>query len=327
MIGLRRLVNHCEDRNFLDLDRAGSADVALLTPGRWCLQSLNSSVRELRIAAGRTLAAFMPHRPTRALDQDLLHRNRKYSITVLKETSEKDQPHLVETRIMAWGQLGRVVTEDELNLVLIKLLEYLGSNNSIVSAFVFNELLNLAEARSRSPRRLFEPFWKNLAYMVTKDMVHRPQRSRSIAELLQISVNELLLLIQSHALPWLVLENRQDVIQKIAEARQEKESWHALTDGPNLATILALLLVQDADDMANFTKSRLDAVSPHFHRLSLLDLFQSEPVLTAMELLRAATSADAVRQQVVSWASDSAERHELTGPRSTKLSILWRRHS
>ncbi|EQL03330.1 phosphatidylinositol 3 [Ophiocordyceps sinensis CO18] len=300
MMALRRLVHHCEDRDFLDLDRAGPADVAVLTPGRWCLQSLiNSSVRELRVAAGRTLATFMPQRPIRALDQDLLYRNRKYSITVLKETSENDQPHLVETRILAWGQLGRVVTEDELNLILIKLLEYLGSNNSIVSAFAFNELLNLAESRSRSPRRLFEPFWKNLAYMVTKEMVHRPQRSRAIAELLQISVNELLLLIQSHALPWLVLENRQDVIQKIAEARREMEPWHALTDGPNLATILALLLVQDADNMANFTKSRLDAVSPHFHRLTLLDLFQSEPVLTALELLRAATVADAVRQQVI----------------------------
>lgn len=322
MMALRRLVHHCEDRDFLDLDRAGPADVAVLTPGRWCLQSLiNSSVRELRVAAGRTLATFMPQRPIRALDQDLLYRNRKYSITVLKETSENDQPHLVETRILAWGQLGRVVTEDELNLILIKLLEYLGSNNSIVSAFAFNELLNLAESRSRSPRRLFEPFWKNLAYMVTKEMVHRPQRSRAIAELLQISVNELLLLIQSHALPWLVLENRQDVIQKIAEARREMEPWHALTDGPNLATILALLLVQDADNMANFTKSRLDAVSPHFHRLTLLDLFQSEPVLTALELLRAATVADAVRQQVVSLAREPAHGRVLTSVRSIKPCI------
>ncbi|KJZ74837.1 hypothetical protein HIM_05746 [Hirsutella minnesotensis 3608] len=300
MIALRRLACHCEDPAFLDLEKSSVGDPAAPTPGRWCLQSLiNSSIRELRVAAGRTLVTFMPPKPTSTINDELLRRNRMYSITVLKETSENDQAHLVETRIMAWGQLGRVVTQDELNLILIKLLEYLGSSNSVVSAFAFNELLNLAESRSSTPRRLFEPFWKNLAYMVTKDMVHRPQRSRAVAELLQISVNELLLLIQSHALPWLVLENRQDIIQKIAEARHEKETWHVLTDGPNLATILALLLLQDPENMEKFTKFRLDEVSPYFHQLSLADLFQSEPVLTALELLRASTSADAVRQQMI----------------------------
>ncbi|RDA89254.1 hypothetical protein CP532_0533 [Ophiocordyceps camponoti-leonardi (nom. inval.)] len=299
MIALRRLVLHCEDSSFLDLEGSGFGDLAVTGPGHWCLQSLNSSVRELRVAAGRTLPGFMPQKPTSALDEDLLLRNRKYYITVLKKASDQHEPRLVETRIMAWGQLGRVATEDELNLVLIKLLEYLGSSNGIVSAFAFNELLNLAESRSRTPRRLFEPFWKNLAYMATKNMVQRPQQSRAIAELLQISVNELLLLIQSHALPWLVLDNQTDVIQKIAEARHEKELWRPLMDSANLASTLALLLVQDADNMERFTQSRLNDISPHFHSLTLLDLFQAEPVLIALELLRAAADADAGRQQII----------------------------
>ena len=291
MIALRRMVQHCDDSRFLNLNDSGF--------GKWCLQSLNSSVRELRVAAGRTLATFVPRTPTPAFEEDLILRNRIYSITVLKETSDNDHPHLVETRIMAWGQLGRVVTEDELNLVMIKLLEYLGSSNSIVSAFAFNELLSLAESRSTTPRRLFEPFWKSLAYMTTKDMVHRPQQSRAIAELLQIPVNDLLLLIQTHALPWLVLDKRRDVIQKIAEARQEKELWQPLMDGTNLAATLALLLVQDPDNMEGFAKSRLNEISPHFHSLTLLDLFQSEPVFIAMELLKSAAGADAARRQVV----------------------------
>ncbi|RCI08728.1 hypothetical protein L249_4681 [Ophiocordyceps polyrhachis-furcata BCC 54312] len=299
MMALRRLVLHCEDSSFLDLEGSGFGDFAVTGPGHWCLQSLNSSMRELRVAAGRTLPGFMPQKPTPALDEDLLLRNRKYYITVLKKTSDQHEPRLVETRIMAWGQLGRVATEDELNLVLIKLLEYLGSSNGIVSAFAFNELLNLAESRSRTARRLFEPFWKSLAYMATKNMVQRPQQSRAIAELLQISVNELLLLIQSHALPWLVLDNQTDVIQKIAEARHEKELWRPLMDSANLASTLALLLVQDADNMERFTQSRLNDISPHFHSLTLLDLFQAEPVLIALELLRAAADADAARQQVI----------------------------
>lgn len=209
---------------------------------------------------------------------------------------------MVETCVMAWGQLGRVVPEDELNLVLIKLLEYLGSSNNIVSAFAFNELLNLAEARRTTPRRLFEPFWPSLAYMTTRDMVHRPQMSRAIAELLQISVNELLLLVQTHALPWLVLDKQKDVIHKIAEARKESEIWQPLMDSSNLAAILALLLVQDTEDIEGFAESRLDEISPHFQSIGLLGLLQSEPVLIVMELLKAAGEADESRKPTVSEA-------------------------
>jgi serine/threonine-protein kinase ATR len=232
--------------------------------------------------------------------QDLISRNRKNSIAFLKSISDNNQPHLTETFIMAWGQLGTVVWEHELNLVLIKLLEYLGSSNNIVSAFAFNELLNLADARRVTPRRLFEPFWPNLAYMVTKDMVQRPQMSRTIAELLQVSVNELLLLIQTHALPWLVLDKQKDVIQKIAEARRESEIWLPLIDPANLAATLALLLVQDFEDIASFAKSRLDELSAHFQTEPLANLLQVEPVLTVIELLKAAGDADETRKALVS---------------------------
>ncbi|KHO10999.1 hypothetical protein MAA_11390 [Metarhizium robertsii ARSEF 23] len=319
MIALRRLVIHCEDAAFLNIETS--------VPGQWCLQSLNSSVRELRVAAGRTLGAFMPVRPVSNVDEDLIARNRKNTIALLKSTSDQDPAHLVETRILAWGQVGRVVSEDELNLVLIKLVDYLGNSNNIVSAFTFNELLNLAEARNTTPRRLLEPFWKSLAYMTTKDMTQRPQRSRAIAELLQISVNDLLLLIQTHALPWLVLDKRQDVIQKIAEARQEKEVWRQLMDGSNLAATLALLLVQDTGDIEEFTKSRLNEISPHFHSLSLLVLFQSEPVLIALELLKTAATADETKRSLVHRALQLMATTILStnkDPKSKKGNVIGR---
>jgi serine/threonine-protein kinase ATR len=134
-------------------------------------------------------------------------------------------------------------------------------------------------------------------------MIQRPQRSRALAELLQLSVNDLILLIQTHALPWLVLDKRHDAIQKIAEARQETDVWMPLLDGPNLAATLALLLVQETPDIEEFTKSHLNELSPHFHSLSLLDLFQSEPVLIALELLKAAASADESKKSLVSLTS------------------------
>jgi serine/threonine-protein kinase ATR len=337
MMALRKVILHCDDAELLNLETSGL--------GQWCLQSLNSSMRELRIAAGRVLATFsltrpepvlasiiLPARPADGSDgktarleqfqepssthgnvdsnaadgsssmkrQDLISRNRKNSIALLKSISDKNPPNLTETFIMAWGQLGIVVWEHELNLVLIKLLEYLGSSNNVVSAFAFNELLNLAEARRVTPRRLFEPFWPNLAYMATRDMVQRPQMSRTIAELLQVSVNELLLLIQTHALPWLVLDKQKDVIQKIAEARQESEIWLPLIDPANLAATLALLLIQDTEDIAAFAKSRLDELSAHFETETLVSLLQVEPVLTVMELLKAAGDSDESKKAPVS---------------------------
>ncbi|PHH88275.1 hypothetical protein CDD83_7759 [Cordyceps sp. RAO-2017] len=90
-------------------------------------------------------------------------------------------------------------------------------------------------------------------------------------------------------------------------------------DGANLAATLALLLVQNADDIENFTKSRLNEISPHFHSLTLLDLFQSEPVLIALELLRSAASADKARQQVIHKALHLMATTILSANKDTKL--------
>lgn len=292
---LRKLILHCGDSDYLKLDTSD--------PGQWCIQSLHSSVRELRVAAGRTLTAFVVAdsslRKTNNRLLQVVTKNRQNAIALLKSVSEKQQPHLTETCIMAWGQIGRTVKDDELNLVLIQLLEYLGDSNNIVSAFAFNELIQLSEALDMTPRRLFEPYWRSLAYLTTKDMIRRPQRSRAVAELLQLTVNELLLLIQADALPWLVLDRRKDIVQKVAEARQEKETWQILMDSMNLATTLALLLVQDTDDLEGFVKSRLGEISPHLYEQPLLDLLQSEPVLIIMELLKASGDADEARKALV----------------------------
>ncbi|KAH8711053.1 Protein kinase rad3 [Beauveria bassiana] len=294
MLALRRVLLHCEDATALNLETSAL--------GQWCLQSLNSSIRELRIAAGRVIVTFMPPKATPYIDDSLLSRNRKNTIALLRSVSDNDQAHLVESRILVWGQLGRVMPENELNLVLIKLLEYLGSSNTFEAAVAFNELLNLADSRSTTPRRLLEPYWKSLAYMATKDMVHRPQRSRAIAELLQLSINELLLLIQTHALPWLVLDKRTEVIQKFAEARQENMGWQPLMDNSNLAAILSLLMIQETDDIESFVRTRLNDVGLHLHDRPIVELLQIEPVMIAIELLKAAGQADGARKQIITEA-------------------------
>lgn len=292
MIALRRVISHCSNVDVLNLETSPL--------GQWCLQGLSSSVRELRIASGRTLVTFLLERRGLHASQELIYRNRKNAIAFLRSMSENNHVNLTETCMMAWSQLGRIMDEDELNLVLIKLLEYLGSNNNIVSAIAYNELLTLSEARGVTPRELFQPYWRSLAYMVTKDMVHRPQMSRAVAELLQLSVNELLLVIQEHALPWLVLDRQKDVIQKIADARRDKESWHLIMESANMAPIVALLLIQDPDDIMGFANSRLEELLPNFWPSGVVGLLQSEPVLIVFELLKAAGEADEPRKTTVS---------------------------
>jgi serine/threonine-protein kinase ATR len=156
---------------------------------------------------------------------------------------------------------------------------------------VLGQIIKLANARSTTARRLFEPFWRNLAFLATKDMASRPHTTRSIADMLHITVRELLLLIQSHALPWLVLMKQTDVIQKIAEARGESETWQPIMDPANIGPILALLFVQDVPDTESFVKSRLIDVSSHFRPLSLTDLVLSQSSAVALELLKAAGDA------------------------------------
>ncbi|KAI6601117.1 hypothetical protein MCOR14_004531 [Pyricularia oryzae] len=279
MMALRKVASHTRDPDLLDLEKS--------VTGHWCLQSLNSSVRELRIAAGRTLAVFLQDSETATPGtRDLVARNKSLALGLLKSLSDKNVAHLNETCIMAWGQVGVIVSDEGLSLVLVKLLDFLGHSNTMVSAFAFNEILNLVAARKTTPRRLFDPFWRSIAFSTVKDMISRPQTTRLTAELLQISVTDHLLSIQQYALPWLVLTKKKEIVQKIAEARGEKAAWQPILDCNNLGYILALLLVQDVPDTHEFVLSSLRQISSHFNNTELAALIAADPVITVLEILR-----------------------------------------
>jgi serine/threonine-protein kinase ATR len=102
----------------------------------------------------RTLPSFL--RDTIA-DGSLMQRNRRNVLSLLRSFSEEQVTHLQETCILAWAQVGRyictilgilcksanhlrIVKNDELNIVLLKLVGYLGHSNPIVSGVAFNEV-------------------------------------------------------------------------------------------------------------------------------------------------------------------------------------------
>jgi serine/threonine-protein kinase ATR len=293
ILAVRELLQHSTDQSVISLDTSAL--------GQICLQSLQSKIREMRIAAGRTLPSFI--QAPRWVGEEvnsLLKHNRATILTFLRTISEKDSPPLNETCILAWGQLGRVFDEAELSLVLLKLLEYLGHRNMITSACAFNELLNLAKYHGKTPKQLFDPCWKTLALSAVKDMVTRPQVTMRLADLLQMSVNELLLKLQQYALPWLVLGKRREIISKIADARGDDEPWMACLDSVNLPLILALLLCQDAPDVDSYVMSLFRFVSPYFDGLTLADLLQPETFSTTLELLKTSGEADEAQNTRVS---------------------------
>jgi serine/threonine-protein kinase ATR len=300
MISLRRLIRHFPDQQLWDLEKS--------VPGQWCLQCLHSHIRELRIAATRTLMEFLSQPSSEHETEHIIRRNRTNVFDFVKSLAEKGAPHLSETCIMTWGQLGRIASDEEgLGLALYKLTEYLSHSNMLVSALAVNEIMNLADMRGTSTRKLFEPFWKNLAFFVVRDVVTKPQITRSVAELLQMKVSDLLCLLQRYALPYLVLTKKKDVVQKIAEARGEQDASSPIKDLANLPHILALLLTQETPDIENFTMTTLRQISTHFEHIEFLDLWRSEAgqwndaqFLTILELLKISAEADSARQSRVS---------------------------
>ncbi|KAK3372021.1 phosphatidyl inositol 3-kinase-like protein [Podospora didyma] len=284
MTALRRVVRHSNDPGIWDLEKS--------VPGQWCLQSLQSSIRELRIAAGRALAIFLEDQPDDPEMKEIVGRNRANALGLLKTLSGQSGSTLHETCIQAWGQVGGVVSDEELNLVLIKLVEYLGHDNTVVSAFAVGEILSLAARRGVTTSRLFQPFWASLAFSVVKDLALEPRTTKTVADLLSIGVPELLRLLERHALPWLVLAKKPDVIQKFAESRGETESWQRCLETTNLPSILALLLIQNVEDVAGTAMALLRKTSSHFDDIELVELLQTDPHSIALELFKAGGEAN-----------------------------------
>ncbi|KAK3954844.1 phosphatidyl inositol 3-kinase [Pseudoneurospora amorphoporcata] len=307
MVRLQRMLRHTVLPEFRDLE--------LSVLGQWCVQSLRSSIRELRIGAGRALAVLLNEADAAEFDRAVITCNQNIVLDILKLITNEDALHLHETCILAWGQAGRVVSADHLNLILIKLVEYLGYNNSVVSAMAVNEILNIATYRGITPLQLFAPYWENMAVLVVKDLVSAPQTTRLVAETLQLSVRELLCLLQRHALPWLVLARNIGVITKIARARGDESIWQPCLDSANYHSIVALLLIQDVPDVEEHAMALLSAISPKFEkpdpdenpderrpasvRQGFADVLRSNPLGTLFELFKASGGADENKKALI----------------------------
>lgn len=178
--------------------------------------------------------------------------------------------------------------------------------------------MSIAQAQQITPRQLLEPFWRYLAFSALKDYIAKPKLIRLLAELMSMTIQELIIYIHSYAMPWLVLTKKRDVIQKIAEVRGEEEPWQPCLDNVNLGPILALLLVQEVPDVQEFSMALFRQISSHFDALTFVELLQVEPLVTTLELLKAAGDADEDRKSDVSPVSPILNPRELTSQKGTR---------
>jgi serine/threonine-protein kinase ATR len=147
--------------------------------------------------------------------------------------------------------------------------------------------------------QMFKPFWRSIGPTAVKDLQSRPQTAQLVADLLRVSVSELLLSIQADVLPWLVLTKNQDVIVRIAQARGDPDPGKACLEGSNKGPIMALLLVQNVPDLESFITALYRNISQFFDGFGFVDLLKIEPMLIAVELLQNAGEEDDSRRSRV----------------------------
>jgi serine/threonine-protein kinase ATR len=150
--------------------------------------------------------------------------------------------------------------------------------------------------------QMFKPFWRSIGPTAVKDLQSRPQTAQLVADLLRISVSDLLLSIQADVLPWLVLTKKKDVILRIAQARGDNDPGPACGEATNKGPIMALLLVQNVPDLENFVTALFRHISPLFDGYEFVDLLMIQPMLTAVELLKNAGEEDESRRSRVFYA-------------------------
>ncbi|KAF2860353.1 hypothetical protein K470DRAFT_74713 [Piedraia hortae CBS 480.64] len=271
--------------------------------GDHCLKSLQSSLRELRIAAGQCLPMFLGEN----VPAELRIKNRQTALIYLRKLSNETPASMQETLIGTWGHVARVCGQSELNLVLLRLVDYLGHPNVVACAAAFDEVEKIANARKSSIMDLFRPFWSTVAVAAVRDLKSCPQKIQNLCDLLRVEVNAFLVMTQYYTVPDLVLNKKRDILQRIAEARGKKESVRDVCLQPisNLAATLACLFFQPVGEVEKAALQCLVHVAPEFAGVDLASIVKIDSVLTSCEMLKRSGDAPVNEKQMAIRAFQS----------------------
>lgn len=320
MFAVQRFTWHTPSSKHLSLLERDQSALA-----QWCLQSLRSSVRELRLVAAHTLPNLMKER--QGLDDDFFRKNRVRVLHFLRELSQSQDPRFSEAIISALGQAGDAGGDEEMELVLLQITDFLGSTNPLICSLAQLELRRLAQARKVTPDGLFKPFWRTVAITAVKDLPARPQKVQQLSDLLGISVNQLLLLTQVETLPFLVLWKQQDTILRLVQARgPDATAWSLCFSPKNLDAILSMILIHHPENAEIAIAECLKHTSKDFAQEDIPSLLRMQPAPIAFEILRLAGEAEGERRESVWHAPGRVSAYDvLTMRRQRKASWGWPR--
>ena len=282
MFAIQRFACHASSSDHLD--------IGVSAIGQYCMQGLRSSVREIRIAAVNALPMFLES--DKVLDETLLRKNRIGVLEFLRTLSQSGDHRIHETTILALGNVALVCGDEELNLVLLQLVEFLGDPNPFICGMTNLELRRLAELSKTSLEELLRPFWRSIAIHVVKDLPEKPQKAQQLSEILDWDLNQLLIYTQSETLPYLLLWGRTDGVHRIARAYQnETNSWSVCTRSSNLSKILALFVAQDPEHIEANVINSFRHYNQALNDEDVINLLKVDPIGVAFEILKAAAEA------------------------------------
>jgi serine/threonine-protein kinase ATR len=227
------------------------------------------------------------------LPKAIRYRNRSTVLELLKTLATRDNLPQQETLVFAWGMVGLVCGETELNIVLLELVKALGHAHMMICGLAFNELRRLASELHRKPIDLFRPFWRSVAPDVVKDLISCPQKAQQLSEFVGLTggVDELLVLTQAETVPFLVLTKNHAILKRIMLARKSKQLQELIMEPPrNLAGVLSRLLVESGDT-EHAAAALLQDAAPNL-RNKFVEVVKIDPILTACEILKAAGESD-----------------------------------
>lgn len=143
---------------------------------------------------------------------------------------------------------------------------------------------------------------------MVKDIVPRPHMADRLADLMGLSAEDLLQLTESYTLGYFIRNGEKEIIEKIAKSHhKDKSAFDLCMEKKNLGPILAYLLSQPISDPETTIQGLLTHVDPSFGEISIDELFRTEPIAVAVELLKGLADAGDNRQRAaVVWTRSAS---------------------
>ena len=268
--------------------------------GRWCLSGLRSSSRDLRLSCAQALKPFLDSKSS--TDDDLSQRNRMTTLNVLRSLAQTNDQRISDSLIFAFGQVALVCTDEEMNLVLLELVEFLGSSNTLQASLAFLELQRIAETLHEAVEELLRPYWRTIAIAVVKDLRKKPQKIQLLADALGWTVDKFLCDTQTYTLPYLILWGQVEIIQRVVKAHGSGGNISRLCLSPtNLPAILAMLLSEHPSNAEAVVAQCMKGVKVEFEENEVVQWFKYDVPAIARDILLIASNSNDEAQEKVSY--------------------------